>query len=252
VAVLFLSAMSLTAGAVDWNTVVDSGDYYYGEAEGETVESASQSALGMLLQSISVHVSSDFSKIYDGVTTPDGTDFTKTVRQCVETYSSSGLNNVEMMQKKQRNGYLVLRYMLKSELEKIYESRIHRLKLMAAQADQALSRGDVSVALQYYYWSYALLRSLQYPNNVKDDDGNALVDVIPMTIRGILDDIDVAFVSRDEEFVDLFFTYKGQPTTVDFLYYDGRKDDCEGNAEGGNACIEMAEGFAAAGVYHIN
>ena len=247
-----LCLTALTAAAVDWNTIENSGEYYYGQGVGASQDEASASALNNLLQSISVSVSSDFSKIYDGVTTPDAQEFTKTVRLCIQTYTSSSLNNVETMFKQQKGQWTVLKFMRKSELEKIYQERINRLKAMAKQADKALERGDVAVALQYYYWSYALLRSLQHPNTVKDDAGEVMVNAIPLKINDIIDDIDVKFLSRDDDFIDLSFTYQGQPTTVDFTYYDGRKEGCEGNAEGGLACIEMADGHADDGAFHIN
>ena len=46
--------------------------------------------------------------------------------------------------------------------------------------------GKLDMALQYYYWAYSLIRSVQHPNEVKDESGKTLMTVIPVKIREIL------------------------------------------------------------------
>lgn len=237
--------------AQNWDVIRNSGDYYYGEGTGETKEAAEEMALVNLLQMISVHVSSDFESIYDGVTKNGQLDWSQTVRNCVQTYAHSTLTNVETWEVSKAPKAVVRKYMLKSELQKTYEARIHRLQDMIKIADKSLERGNIDVALQYYYWAYSFVRSLQHPAEVKNQEGLALINTLPNTIKGILDDIKVEYVGQEDEFVDLRFTYQGRPVTIDFTYNDGRKDGCDGKAEGGNACIEMAPGYASDGYYHI-
>ncbi|MBQ9641701.1 MAG: hypothetical protein IJV06_09095 [Bacteroidaceae bacterium] len=252
---LLTAGLLLMASAVmaeDWNHITASGLYYYGEGTGETEAEAGSVALDNLLQMISVNVTSDFSSIYDGVSENGQLSHKESVRQCVQTYSTSALTNVQTWVVSKAPQAVVRKYMKRAELEKMYEERIGRLKDMAAQADAALGRGNVDVALQYYYWAYTLLRSLQFPNRVKDGQGRVLINTLPQTIASILKDIKVEFAGREGDDVDLFFTYQGKPATVDFTYNDGRKDGCDGKADGGKAYIEMAQGYAADGVYHVN
>ncbi|MBQ9363482.1 MAG: hypothetical protein IJT97_08730 [Bacteroidaceae bacterium] len=249
---LTTALLTLPIGAEDWNHITTSGLYYYGEGTGETEAEAGSVALDNLLQMISVNVTSDFSSIYDGVTQNGQLSHKESVRQCVQTYSTSALTNVQTWVVSKAPKAVVRKYMKRTELEKMYEERIGRLKDMVSQADAALGRGNVDVALQYYYWAYTLLRSLQFPNQVKDGQGNVLINTLPRTITAILKDIKVEFAGREGDDVDLLFTYQGRPTTVDFTYNDGRKDGCDGKADGGKAYIEMAQGYAADGVYHVN
>ena len=244
---------AIAAMAIDWTTITTSGEYYWGEGTGTTEDEAGKLALDNLLQQISVYVSSDFTSIYDGTNENGQLSHTERVRQCVQTYAQSSLTNVQTWTPSKRGGLFVVRkYMLRTELVKMYEERIKRLKDMVRLADQAEDKGDVAVALQYYYWSYSLLRSLQFPNTVQDDYGNVMLNTLPITIQEMLKNIKVEYVGRDGDFVDLHFTYKGKPCTVDFTYNDGRSDNCEGKAEGGNACVEMAPGYTDVGVYHLN
>ena len=236
----------------NWDYIKESGEYYYGEGTGKTEEEAGKVALDNLLQQIAVHVSSDFTSIYDGVNENGQLSHKESVRQCVQTYAQSSLTNVQTWTVRTDPVAVVRKYMLRSELQQMYDERIKRLQGMIKTADFALSKGSIDVALQYYYWAYSFVRSLQFPANVTDDQGNAYVNTLPIKIQNIIRDIKVDYVARDGDFVDLNFTYQGRPTTVDFTYNDGRKDGCDGKAEGGNACIEMAPGYAESGVYHIN
>lgn len=236
----------------NWDYIKESGEYYYGEGTGVTEDEAGKVALDNLLQQIAVHVSSDFTSIYDGVSENGQLSHKESVRQCVRTYAQSSLTNVQSWTVSTEPKAIVRKYMLRSELQKMYDERIKRLRGMVRTADYALNKGNIDVALQYYYWAYSFVRSLQFPANVTDEQGMPLVNILPLKIQDIIRDIKVNYVTREGDFVDLNFTYQGRPATVDFTYNDGRKDGCDGKAEGGNACIEMAPGYAGTGVYHIN
>lgn len=252
VLILLLGVSALLLSAQNWDVIRASGNYYYGEGTGATEDEAGKAALDNLLQMIAVNVSSDFTSIYDGTNTNGQLDWKERVTQVVKTYSQSSLTNVQTWAVEPSPNAVVRKFMLRSELDKIYDARKRRLQDMVMLADQSIEKGNVDVALQYYYWAYSLARSLQFPADVKDASGLPYVETLPNTIRQILRDVKVDYVERDEDFVELRFTYQGRPATIDFTYNDGRKNDCEGKAEGGNACIEMAPGFAEQGVYHIN
>ncbi len=239
--------------AIDWDTVTSSGNYYYGTGTGTTEQEAGNAALDNLLQMVAVHVSSDFKSIYDGTSVNGITDYKESVRQCVQTYAQSSLTNVQTWPVGKKDGlFIVRKYMLVSELEKMYEERIDRLKNMVRLADWSLEIGNVDIALQHYYWAYTLLRSLQFPNKVIDSNGNILINTLPIKIRDILNNIKVEYMGRTGCEVNLRFTYKGTPTTIDFTYNDGRADNCDGKAEGGNAFVEMAPGHENDEAIHLN
>lgn len=247
----FLYIFAISLFSQSWDHIRNSGEYYYGVGVGATVEDAGKMALDNLLQQIAVNVSSDFSKTYIGEQNNDGLTFTETVEHVVKTYAQSTLTNVETWMVSHEPKAEVRKYMLRSELQKMYEARIQRLKGMVKMADQAIAKGEVAEALQHYYWAYSLARSLQFPNSVKDEDGVALVDLLPKNIRQILNEVQVKYVDRDGAAVYLSFTYRNMPATIDFVYNDGYSANCTGKAQGGNGRIEMAPGHEDDEVLHL-
>ncbi len=237
--------------AQNWDYIRSSGEYYYGMGTGKTETEADKIALNDLVQMIATHVSSDFQMQTDETNTNGNIDHKTYVRNCVNTYSSSALTNVEKWTEGEAPNVVVRRYMLRSELDKIYENRIEKARDMISIADEALNKNKVDMALQYYYWAYSLLRSLQHPTAVKDEEGHSLITQLPVNIRGILEDISVTFERREGSCVDMVFTYQGKPVSgLDFLYSDGRQD-CEGAAKDGRGMLEMAPGYETEN-YHLN
>ena len=249
---LLLAAIGTTVRAQSWDYIRSSGEYYYGVGTGKTEAEADKAALSDLVQMIATHVSSDFDMQTDETNTNGNIDHKTYVRNCINTYSSSTLTNVEKFPPEGKEPNItVKRYMLRSELAKIYEKRIEKARDMVAIADGALEKSKVDMALQYYYWGYSLIRSLQHPAEVKDAEGHSLVTTLPVKIRGILEDISVAYEKKKGDFVDLLFTYQGRPVSgLDFTYSDGR-EDCDGMAKDGRGMLEMAPGYETE-FYHID
>ena len=248
---LLLLVLCPALEAQNWDYIRSSGEYYYGSGTGKTEAEADKAALNDLVQMIAVHVSSDFQSQTDETQTNGNIDHKTYVRNCVSTYSSSALTNVEKWTEGKEPEVTVRRYMLRSELDKIYEKRIEKIRDMVAIADGALEKAKVDMALQYYYWAYSLARSLQHPTEAKDEAGHSLVTLLPVKIRGILEDISVAFEKREGDCVDLVFNYKGRPVSgLDFLYSDGR-EECDGAAKDGRGMLEMAPGYETE-FYHLD
>lgn len=237
--------------AESWDQIRNSGEYYWGVGHGETEEEADRGALANLISNIATHVSSDFTQIDDEKTDRNGVSHESRVHSCVKSYSNATMTNAERWVTGTAPNFEVRRYMKKSELARIFEGRIEKAKGMIRIAGDCLSDRKIDLALQHYYWAYSLLRSLQYPSEVKDDAGHILVDWIPVKINEILADTDVRFDEKDGDDVLLTFTYKGQPvSSIDFTYSDGRQD-CPGRAKDGRGVMEMAPGYET-DVYHVD
>ena len=248
---MFLLGLVPALEAQNWDYIRTSGEYYYGSGTGKTEAEAYKAALNDLVQMIATHVSSDFQMQTDETQANGNIDHKTYVRNCVSTYSSSALTNVEKWTEGKEPEITVRRYMLRSELDKIYEKRKEKIRDMVAIADGALEKAKVDMALQYYYWAYSLARSLQHPTEAKDEAGHSLVTLLPVKIRGILEDISVAFDKREGDCVDLIFNYKGRPVSgLDFLYSDGR-EECDGAAKDGRGMLEMAPGYETE-FYHLD
>lgn len=246
--------LTLSIHAESWDEVVNSGNYYYGIGVAETQEEASEAALASMMSSIVVNVSSDFQLLEEETTSGGNLDSRTQVRNCLNTYSQGSFTNVRSMVQKGRGKEVqVLRYMHRSELQTIYQHRIGAAQNWVRIADDALEKRKVDMALQHYYWAYALVRSLQHPYEAKDAQGQALATMLPTRIREILSKIDVRFESQENEDVNLIFTYDGMLVScLDFSYNDGqaRCDDCR--ATDGRGGLVMAHGYEDTNVFHVS
>ena len=239
--------VSMFAAAQSWDEITMSGNYYYGVGSGETQKEAMDQALSEMTSMIATHVSNDFTHIADETTTNGEIDSKSRVLNCIKTYSQATLTNVQTwpVENPPKPAKFAIRcYMKRSELARIFEGRVAMAKYMIERAESALEKRKIDTALQYYYWAYTLIRSVQFPAEVTDEKGRKLVSYLPMRIEEVLDDVDVQFAGRDEELVDLLFTYKGEPVAnIDFTYNDGRAR-CVGNAKDGRGMIEMMPEFS--------
>lgn len=235
--------ISFTIHAQNWDHVIGSNEYYFGESMAATEEEADRQALSKLCSMIAIHVSSDFTGDAVQTNTNGKIDHKEYVRQCINTYTTSTLTNCERMVMGNEPKVTVRRWMKRSELAKIYELRITKAKDMLNIASEALEKNKIGIALQYYYWAYALICSVQHPNDVKDKEGHILVNWILPQMRYILSDIKITTTATDADNVDLMFTYKGTPVSeLEFNYNDGR-EVCTGKAKDGLGTMQMITGF---------
>ncbi len=239
------------SNAQNWDYIQSSGEYYYGSGHASTEAEADKAAIADLVGRIATHVSSDFHMLTDETNTNGNIDHKSQVVRCVNTYAQATLTNTEKFVLGRELDITVRRFMKKSELNRIFENRIAKAKDMIYLADEALSKTKLDMALQYYYWAYSLVRSVQFPDEVKDNEGHILANWLPMKINEILSGISVKFDKREDEFVDLLFSYDGKPLySVEFTYSDGRSE-CQGSAKDGRGMIEMIPDYKT-DTYHIN
>lgn len=230
--------------AETWDHIQNSGEYYYGVGIGETEQEADRNALASLISQIAVHVSSDFTQIDNETSRNGNINHESKVQSCVKTYSQATIANANKWPAEgEAPNITVRRYMKKSELDRIYQNRITKAKNMIAIAGDCLADKKIDMALQYYYWGYSLIRSVQFPNEVRDDRGRILVNWLPVKIDEILSDVTVDYDKKDGCFTDLFFNYKGEPvSSLEFSYSDG-ETKCQGLAKGGRGSIERLLGY---------
>ena len=237
--------------AQNWDYIQSSGEYYYGVGHGKTEAEAGEMAMAELVNMISVNVTTEFVGLTDETNRNGEIDFKSKIHECIQSYSQTTLTNVEKWVIGKEPDVTVRRYMKRSELEKIFEERITMAKDMLMIAAEAKLRGKIDMALQYYYWAYTLIRSVQHPNDIKDEEGRVLVNWIPLEIDDILSKIKIEFEKREGDFVDLKIAYDGKPvSSIEYTYSDGRAE-CQGSAKDGRGVMEMAPGYNT-DVYHIN
>lgn len=234
-------AMPMLAQSVE--EIRESSDYIFGEGFGRSLREADNDALRSLISKISISVQSDFSSVEEEVVSSDGVDANSAVRSVMQTYSQATLQNTERIIVKQEPNAEVFRYVKRSDVNKIFESRKNKVLDMMASAQKAESKGKIDDALRYYYWGYCLLQSLPNANSVTNEAGNVLVHWIPDQIDDILDDVRFVKENVDDIYVELSVLYKGTPvTSLDYTYFDGMNWSNLYSARDGRGILEMRPG----------
>ena len=238
-----LLAISVPVLSQSVDEIRESSDYIFGEGFGRSLREADNDALKSLISKISISVQSDFSSVEEEVVSSDGVDANSAVRSVIQTYSQATLNNTERIIVKQEPNAEVFRYVKRSDVNKIFESRKAKVLDMMASAAKAEKKGKIDDALRYYYWGYCLLQSLPNANSVTNEAGNVLVHWIPDQIDDILDDIRFVKENVDDIFVELKVLYQGSPvTSIDYTYFDGMNWSNLYSARDGRGILEMRPG----------
>lgn len=247
---ILYTLITLSVFAQNWESVKGNPEYLYGEGWGSTLQDADNNALQALISKIAVNISSTTTQI-DQETNKDGnltsvSDF----KSMINTYAQATLTNTERVIIKNEPDAHVGRWMRRSEVEKIFESRKLKINDLVESALKAEERGKADDALRCYYWSLALVQSLQRPNEAAftDDNGkkHMLAVWLPEQINSVFADLKATVESVNGNDVDILITYKGKPvTSVDYTYFDGRDWGNIYSAKDGRGVLELAAGNTA-------
>ena len=219
---LFCRAQSIT------EIKSDTKKYIWGEGSGTTISRADQEALAMLVNNISVQVESKFSHLTEEVVSAGKGTFNEVFHGVINTYSNSTLKNTERILISNEPDAKVFRYILRSEVDKIFAERKVKIFDFIQNAMQYQEAGEISFALRYYYWALTLLRSHPDANVIKTPDGNqTLISWIPVQINKIFSGIEfkIKDVENEGDFhrYILDVTYNGnQIKYIDYSYWTGR------------------------------
>lgn len=231
-----------------WDIVKnDTQNYLTGEGRGETIDEADQQALSALISKLSVVVSSDF-ELLEGERRDGSTeDYKRYIESKIQTYSNATLTNTEIQILSNEPEAHVVRWIKRTEIERIFNGRKAKVFEYITNADKGEKKGKVDDALRNYYWAYTLLKTLQHPSEVvyKDETGHehVLVTYIPERINEILESISVSVVSRQDDNIELYFTYNSKPvTSLDYTYFDGSRWSNMYSAKDGKGVLELAPG----------
>ena len=243
--IIFFLALVLpaTALAQSVDEIRESPDYISGEGFGRSLREADNDALKSLISKISVSVESDFSSVEEEVASDEGLDSKSAVKSVISTYSQATLQNTERIIIKNEPNAEVFRFVKRSEVNRIFESRKAKLLDMLESAAKAESKGKIDDALRYYYWGYCLLQSLPNANAVTNASGKILINWIPEQINDILDDIHFIKRNEDGNYVELQVLYNGKPvTSLDYTFFDGMNWSNLYSARDGRGVLEMRPG----------
>ena len=239
-------ALTVTAQGVDG--IKRNSSYLYGEGGGVTLQAAKEAALADLIQKISVTVHSDFTSKerelnQDGNVTSDAE-----YQSIIRSYSTATLTNVKTIVLKPEPDASVFLYIAKSEIDRIFESRVAKAKEFVGNADEALKNGQIDDALRYYYWSYCLVKSLRYPNEAKifvDGQERSLLAWLPTRIDDVMGKVKVQSRRTADNTYEITATYDGLPVrSMDYTYFDGVDNSPVYSILDGKGLVELRPGMA--------
>ena len=194
-----------------------------GEGYAKTVEEADEKALADLISQIMISVKKDIVITDDELITNNDITTQSYIQSKVESYSQATLTNTQKLVLETSPDFHVVRYVKRSEVQKIFEGRVRKVKEYVNLADRAEQRLKLDDALREYYWAYSLLKTVPHADTVvwKDPRGeeHTLSVWLPIHIGEIFDDIDVTVGKRDGIDLELHFTYDGKKVrSLDYTY----------------------------------
>lgn len=226
--------------------------YIYGEGEGTNKKNADSNAMYDLLSQIfNVQVSGGVSTTVTNE--QDGQSVTSHVgfEQVMNTYINASLSGVQRIILSESPTFKVLRYVKKSDVEKIFESRKNLIQRYAIEACMALDENNVGDALRYFYWSNMLLRTLRPTDNVsvpleydKTEDASILIS---RSMREIFAHLKTEIVGVQENTYEyeVRVTYNGQPVgSIDMRYYDNSDWSEPVSITDGKGLIELSPDYS--------
>ena len=244
--IIITMALTVTAQGVDG--IKRNSSYLYGEGGGATLQAAKEAALADLIQKISVTVHSDFTSKerelnQDGNVTSDAE-----YQSIIRSYSTATLTNVKTIVLKPEPDASVFLYIAKSEIDRIFESRVAKAKEFVGNADEALKNGQIDDALRYYYWSYCLVKSLRYPNEAKifvDGQERSLLAWLPTRIDDVMGKVKVQSRRTADNTYEITATYDGRPVrSMDYTYFAGVDNSPVYSILDGKGLVELRPGMA--------
>ena len=221
-------------------------EYICGEGLGDTYNSADQAALADLISKISLNISNSFEIKEEEFNTNSSFDSKTAITSVMNSYAQATLTNTFNLVISNTPQTHVLRYIRKSEVNKIFDERKEKVFDYVRSAMRAEEKAKIDDALRNYYWAFAMVRSLQYPNSVKmtiDGVQRLLVTWIPQQIEEIMSNLSTKIASKDGNEINLFIKYKGEPvTSLDYTYFDGQTWSNLYSAKDGMGIVEMRPG----------
>jgi len=180
--------------------------YYWGEGSGTTNKAAEQEALAIIIEQIFMQVESNFEQSKIETT---GEKLKETVSDVIKTYSNATLKNTERIVIREEPDAKIFRYIKRSEVAKIFESRKNKIIELAQNGVMALESLQIADALRYFYWSQTLLRSHPESSEIRlqDKSGNNMLLLywLPMQINQIMANLSMAVDTVEVQ--DGFKTY---------------------------------------------
>ena len=231
---LVLTGLVLTSFPVfsqdDMEVIKRDPTYVWGQGEGETLQAADDNAVRDLISQISVSVDSHTeTMISNEVSNADVRSSVSTTGN-LRVSSSVSLSNCRRIVSEEGSYFIVLRYVDKAEIAKMFDARKTKIRDLIHTAENAEELSKVGDALRNYYWALKLVISIpeEHRSHMTTETGALMTTMLRERINNILDSVSIApeRETKNEEvetnMIKLQFLYRGKPVNnCDYNYFDG-------------------------------
>lgn len=242
--ILVINCLSRHAIAQSYEMIqADRQTYLTGTGSGTTLKAADQAALTEIIEQISLQVESSF----ESIKTESDLNIKESVKDVVKTYSSATLTNTDRIILHDEPDAKVFRYVKRSEIAKIFESRKNKVIELAHNGEMALENLQIADALRYFYWSQTLLRSHPGASEIKAQIAGKevlLITWLPMQINMIFTNlkVEVDTIERNKNYTNyvLNIRYKNKPViNFDYTYWSGQDWSNIVSSKDGTGIVEL-------------
>ena len=240
-----LSVLPLFVRAQDIETIKRDPSYVWGQGTGETLKTADDNAVKDLISQISVNVDNQVETTISNTQSGDEAKSSVSSTGNLRVSSNVSLSNCKRIVVEEGSYFLVLRYVERAEIEKMFDARKTKVEDLIQAGERAEELYKIDDALRNYYWALKMVISIpeEHRSNMVNEDGVLLTTSLRERINNILDSVkvEVAKVEKEEEVnnVELSFAYMGHTiTSIDYTFFDGY-DWITASAKDGIAVAEL-------------
>jgi hypothetical protein len=221
-------------------------NYLFGMGDADNYADASRNALQDLLSKISVSMTSQIDIRTEEINENGNINSKNAMQAVINSYAHGTLNNTEAIQLSGEPQVRVMRYVLKSEIDKVFQSRVDRVRDYINDGMIAEKKGRIDNALRNFYWGFNLLKSVQHASDVTAKvDGREVRPLtwLPLHMEDVMSGITAQVANIEGNRAELLVNYEGKPvTSFTFSYYDGMSWSANTSVNAGAAEIEMRPG----------
>jgi len=225
-----LAFYSLDVAAQDvMEHIKNDPSYVWGQGVAENLQAADDAAVKDLISQISVNVD---SRTETTILNEVGEEVHSSVSTTgkLRVSSSVSLNNCRRIVSEEGSYFIVLRYVDKLEIEKMFDARKTKIKDLIHAGDRAEELYKVGDALRNYYWALKLVISIpeEHRSHMMTESGALLTTSLRERINELLDSVKIEPVrelrngENEANTIKLQFLYHGKPVNnCDYNYFDG-------------------------------
>lgn len=215
---------------------------YWGDACSQNDNESTSNAIDQLLSKIAINVQSEFtSKVSESITDNEG-KYKEEVEGIVKTYSSASLKNLRTKKEPRDCGIYVFKYIEKSEVNKIFDTRKQLVKDIFDKASSYEDDNRFASALKYYYYSLILLNSIPEQRlehkgfNLYLESSDRISNIMSSSTFEVIAD---ELITDKEREISLAVYVNGKKAeTLDISYWDGN-NQISTKSQDGTAIINL-------------